>query len=150
MLTNQYDSDRNVIADDDETGGVVSTRHVDYKCNAKDMDADDDNLAAPLEETQHHPNNRLSEHAPGEEESSLASADDENDEWIAHETPTQMTTNEMANNARRTNVITTFCQYIKANLNRMTDEQIDRVIEDMTVMLFRRKRAFRRSCDARF
>lgn len=134
---------------DVESAGDTSKRRVDDTSNA--TAAVDDELSATIEEIhQHHRNNRLSEDARGEEESSLASVDDDNDEWVAHATPPQVITNEMANNARRINVITTFCQYIKANLNRMTDEQIDRVIEDMTVMLFRRKRAFRRSCDARF
>lgn len=136
---------------DVESVGDTSKRRLDDRSNAMGIDALDDELPAPIEIIeQQHRSNRLSEDAQGEEESSLASVDDANDEWIAHATPPQVTTNDTAHNARRINVITTFCQYIKANLNRMTDEQIDRVIEDMTVMLFRRKRAFRRSCDARF
>lgn len=98
--------------------------HTNDQGSVSGFDADDDDSPTPIDDI--HESGRLSEHGLGEE------------------------TVDMANNARRINVITTFCQYIKANLNRMTDEQIDRVIEDMTVMLFRRKRAFRRSCDARF
>lgn len=148
MLSSQYDADQNIIVNND-TATVASKRRLDDRSTETGINVDDDDMPPPIEEN-HQNNNRMDEHDRGDEGSSLASADDVNDEGIGHATPSQMTTNEMTNNARRINVITTFCQYIKANLNRMTDEQIDRVIEDMTVMLFRRKRAFRRSCDARF
>lgn len=149
MLSSQYDADQNIIVNN-ETATVAAKRRLDDRITGTGINIDDDDMSVPIEENHQINNNRMGERDRGEEGSSLASIDDANDEWIAHTTPSQMTTNEMTNNARRINVITTFCQYIKANLNRMTDEQIDRVIEDMTVMLFRRKRAFRRSCDARF
>lgn len=131
MLNSQYDAYRNVMVN---ATGIV--------------DVDDDDLPATDVDTDLNNNkNRSSDHGHGEA-SSIASVDDDNDTMI--QTSSHQMTTDIANNSRRINVITTFCQYIKANLNRMTDEQIDRVIEDMTVMLFRRKRAFRRSCDARF
>lgn len=73
-----------------------------------------------------------------------------NNEWIgAQMSVANLNINERNNKTRRINMITSFCEYMNANLNLMTDDQIDQVIEDMTVLLFRRKRAFRRSCDAR-
>lgn len=60
-----------------------------------------------------------------------------------NENEQKTTTNRM----RRKKLIVSFCQYIEATLNRMSDDQIDRIIEETTIMLIKRKRAFHDSSD---
>lgn len=48
---------------------------------------------------------------------------------------------------RRSHEISTFCRYIRASLNQMNDKQIDEIIENITILLFRKRKESRSIAD---